>query len=532
MEFILSFWFEFIKLIRLLTILFIIYLVNKIFQFKTSKLKLTKNINIIKWFAELEEFFKNENITEINEKLDILNKKIDNSILKLFYQNSYESKKEAIVDLFTKKNDLEIPITIEGAKIKTPYINISIAVNTVETKTIFKILHNPVGLKYPLDVNKISPVFELMPHSVKFNKHVTLEFNYFEEDSCLFILENNNESKNLNEWTICYPNRFLSDSIQFDVINFSYMFLGKMNNGLDIKYIQQIENDLFKKKFHSYQYIKPGLNYRIVCENNYCNNREKFIIINRGYGKFKPNDDIDEKQIICPVCLNNLDEYESIRLIILFQSKGTIDYREQQSRMKQTSFDVASNTLKLYGDDTSLEKYKNIIINVNKSDEFISDEIAGIERLEEFFIRNNLPDNYIMPSDVFIARLNNHGMGIPHISLAWENENDLDLHVIDPNGEEIYYAHTKSQSGGLLDVDANAGEPFTKEPIENIFWSVDINAPKGIYKIYVNYFAKHCNSNVNKFKVSILTKFNKRIEFNQECNILKVPKLVYEFKLD
>jgi hypothetical protein len=169
---------------------------------------------------------------------------------------------------------------------------------------------------------------------------------------------------------------------------------------------------------------------------------------------------------------------------------------------------------------------------VNKSDEFISDEIAGIERLEEFFIRNNLPDNYIMPSDVFIARLNNHGMGIPHISLAWENENDLDLHVIDPNGEEIYYAHTKSQSGGLLDVDANAGEPFTKEPIENIFWSVDINAPKGIYKIYVNYFAKHCNSNVNKFKVSILTKFNKRIEFNQECNILKVPKLVYEFKLD
>ena len=70
MEFIqkyfLGFWFEFKKLIRLLAIVFIIYLVNKIFKYKNSKLKLTKNINIIKLFAELEEFFKNENITEIN----------------------------------------------------------------------------------------------------------------------------------------------------------------------------------------------------------------------------------------------------------------------------------------------------------------------------------------------------------------------------------------------------------------------------------------------------------------------------------
>jgi uncharacterized protein YfaP (DUF2135 family) len=51
--------------------------------------------------------------------------------------------------------------------------------------------------------------------------------------------------------------------------------------------------------------------------------------------------------------------------------------------------------------------------------------------------------------------------------------NDLDLHVVEPSGEEISFSHRKSASGGELDVDMNAGSQRNDKPVENIYW------PKG-----------------------------------------------------
>lgn len=74
------------------------------------------------------------------------------------------------------------------------------------------------------------------------------------------------------------------------------------------------------------------------------------------------------------------------------------------------------------------------------------------------------------------------------ISLYWNNYNDLDLHCIDPRGEEIWFPHTRSASGGELDVDRNAHSPYTPTPVENIYWP-DGGAPSGLYKITVVYYA-------------------------------------------
>jgi hypothetical protein len=50
------------------------------------------------------------------------------------------------------------------------------------------------------------------------------------------------------------------------------------------------------------------------------------------------------------------------------------------------------------------------------------------------------------------------------VSLAWYNYDDLDLSVILPSGENIYFANKK----GILDVDMNAGTGETRTPVENL----------------------------------------------------------------
>ena len=77
-------------------------------------------------------------------------------------------------------------------------------------------------------------------------------------------------------------------------------------------------------------------------------------------------------------------------------------------------------------------------------------------------------------------------------SLAWENYNDLDLHVVTPSGEEIYFRNRRSGDGGELDVDKNVRYPDTREAVENVRWLN--NSPEGEYRVFVHYYANHgCN---------------------------------------
>jgi|GEM_PF-2424082 len=78
------------------------------------------------------------------------------------------------------------------------------------------------------------------------------------------------------------------------------------------------------------------------------------------------------------------------------------------------------------------------------------------------------------------------------ISLIWENLNDLDLHVIDPAGDRIYFGHRISGTGGELDIDRNAscGSDVTSKPIEHVVWQKEF-ASKGVYSVGVHYY-KNC----------------------------------------
>ncbi len=86
-------------------------------------------------------------------------------------------------------------------------------------------------------------------------------------------------------------------------------------------------------------------------------------------------------------------------------------------------------------------------------------------------------------------------------SLFWKNYNDLDLHCVDPAGEEIFFNNKKSsRTAGELDVDQNAHEPYRSPAVENIYWPVGA-APPGLYRITVVYYAQHDKVDLTPFAV-------------------------------
>lgn len=64
--------------------------------------------------------------------------------------------------------------------------------------------------------------------------------------------------------------------------------------------------------------------------------------------------------------------------------------------------------------------------------------------------------------------------------LTWDGPGDIDLHLVDPNGEECYYQHPATTSGAILDFDntvADGPEHITMD-----------NALPGTYRVKVVYY--------------------------------------------
>ena len=95
--------------------------------------------------------------------------------------------------------------------------------------------------------------------------------------------------------------------------------------------------------------------------------------------------------------------------------------------------------------------------------------------------------------------------GEVQISLAWDDYNDLDLHLFCPSGERIYFNNKKSECGGHLDVDMNF-RPVSNTPVENVVWAG--NAPLGTYKVGVHFYKHHRKrrtKRVCKYRLRVVT---------------------------
>lgn len=79
------------------------------------------------------------------------------------------------------------------------------------------------------------------------------------------------------------------------------------------------------------------------------------------------------------------------------------------------------------------------------------------------------------------------GTGEIQVSVSWDAESDVDLHLVQPNGEDIYYGNDVSASGGTLDLDSNAGCSIDGKKNENITWPTG-TPPRGNYIVRLDYW--------------------------------------------
>ena len=82
------------------------------------------------------------------------------------------------------------------------------------------------------------------------------------------------------------------------------------------------------------------------------------------------------------------------------------------------------------------------------------------------------------------------------IMMTWDADNtDIDMHVVEPSGEEVYYAHNRSRTGSLVSHDVTTGYG-PEEFLHKI-------APKGKYTVSTKYFASHQQSLVGPATITV-----------------------------
>jgi hypothetical protein len=121
-----------------------------------------------------------------------------------------------------------------------------------------------------------------------------------------------------------------------------------------------------------------------------------------------------------------------------------------------------------------------------------------------------------------IAFLGN-STGKVQVNLTWNSKADIDLYVVDPFGNEIFWNNrgatfvgvpdinngtgqnfgpVQRSSGGLLDIDSNAGCTSDGPRAENIVWPAGVLPPSGEYTVRVNNWSA-CGEALTNFVVTI-----------------------------
>ena len=119
--------------------------------------------------------------------------------------------------------------------------------------------------------------------------------------------------------------------------------------------------------------------------------------------------------------------------------------------------------------------------------------------------------------------------GALKVTLLWNFEGDIDLHVKQPNNKEIYYDHKNDAStGGALDVDNQNGGNGSAE---NIYWA---RPPQGEYTIQLVYYQQSKSTGVvgsGICKVVVFQESKAPQTYTTEMSEVKETKTIIKIKI-
>jgi len=228
-------------------------------------------------------------------------------------------------------------------------------------------------------------------------------------------------------------------------------------------------------------------------------------------GKYKRTMAVATKGMIdkAEAKFNKLGLHDSIDRRYAYMDDLTINNVIFANRATKKSFNVFDEMKNEVSVDVSkFDKVEEIGIDV-----FIRDVLPKADAIEMMFANNHINNlvSLIAPevasapnilkwdnnfswsyngevADSIKERVKNAGGNVDaymRVSLSWYNTDDLDIHVIEPNGNEIFYGSKISHdTGGRLDVDMNVNS-LRRDAVENIMWANENRMIEGEYKVFI-----------------------------------------------
>lgn len=161
-----------------------------------------------------------------------------------------------------------------------------------------------------------------------------------------------------------------------------------------------------------------------------------------------------------------------------------------------------SNPITIYSDDVVKKilvgvkgkngYYEYAVTNKSSASYYMISVVLSTEIPNgEFTIILAVIDNDGLVSDIFDLPVEvvEVGTGKLQVSLSWDQLNDVDLHLYEPGGEEIYFVNDSSENGGVLDLDSNPICFLDAVNNENITYSENATLVAGEYIVTVDLYS-------------------------------------------